>query len=285
MRILKAKEKNFELLKQFVLPYEISCMQLCAHIKKKSENIFVVVNDEKLCAFSDIYGVFYFDGSMHHCLPFLTENELLYSEFAAVFMNFLDKQKKSLKYLNGQAESTRKILEFLNNAGIKPYQDNLYFLMILKTPAILPPVKLMNDDFIKHCSKNDREELFDLQKKYLMEEVAPKGKKLSDAECSLILDGILKNQICSALVSDGKFVSKVNTNAVGWNFIQIGGVYTEPIYRRNYYAWHLIYELCEMILKKNKNVSLFVKENNSVAFDLYKKIGFLPVGRFEICYF
>lgn len=285
MRILKAKEKNFELLKQFVLPYEISCMQLCAHIKQKSENIFVVVNDEKLCAFSDIYGVFYFDGSMHHCLPFLTENELLYSEFAAVFMNFLDKQKKPLKYLNGQAESTRKILEFLNNAGIKPYQDNLYFLMILKTPAILPPVKLMNDDFIKHCSKNDREELFDLQKKYLMEEVAPKGKKLSDAECSLILDGILKNQICSALVSDGKFVSKVNTNAVGWNFIQIGGVYTEPIYRRNYYAWHLIYELCEMILKKNKNVSLFVKENNSVAFDLYKKIGFLPVGRFEICYF
>ncbi len=285
MRILKAKEKNFELLKQFVLPYEISCMQLCVQIKKKSENVFVVVKDEKLCTLCDIYGIFYFDGSMHHCLPYLTENELLYSEFSAVFMNFLDKQKKTLKYLDGHAESTRKILEFLNNAGIKPYQDNLYFLMILKSPGVLPPVKLMNDDFIKHCSRNDKEELFDLQKKYLTEEVAPKGKKLLDAECSLILDRILKNQICSALVSDGKIVSKVNTNAVGWNFIQIGGVYTEPIYRRNYYAWHLIYELCEIILKKNKIVSLFVKENNYAAFDLYKKIGFLPVGRFESCYF
>ncbi len=88
-----------------------------------------------------------------------------------------------------------------------------------------------------------------------------------------------------ALFADTELVAKANSNAIGWNYVQIGGVYTHPLYRRNYYAWHLLKLLCDRIQRTQKNVSLFVKEKNIPAIKLYEKIGFCKKETYAIAYF
>ncbi len=96
---------------------------------------------------------------------------------------------------------------------------------------------------------------------------------------------ILKNQKVFVIESDGKFVSKVNTNAIGWDWVQIGGVYTDPLYRRNGYSLCLLSALCRRINKQGRKCVLFVKKKNAPALKLYEKLDFKKSGDFQITYF
>ena len=127
--------------------------------------------------------------------------------------------------------------------------------------------------------------LHPLQKDYMKEEVAVPGRALTDAEVDISLRQILKNQLCFALTLDGDIVAKANTNAIGINCIQIGGVYTHPLYRRNGYAGALVQALCNRALRSGKKPVLFVKEKNMPAFNLYRKLGFEECGRYTIAYY
>ena len=154
---------------------------------------------------------------------------------------------------------------------------NTYDVMLLSSPPNLPPEKLSEDDQIICCTKNDFSSLFDLQKNYIIKEVALPNQKITDNDCNLMLSDILKNQLVMAVscdTEDGKFVSKVNTNAIGFNWIQLGGIFTHPLYRHNYYAWTLIQTISQRIQKSGKKVCLFVKTRNNPALSLYEKIGF-----------
>ena len=144
---------------------------------------------------------------------------------------------------------------------------------------------LYNDDFIMRCTENDMENLFEIERNYLQDEVAVRGQKVSDAEVSMRLRQILKNQLYFALISDDRIVSKAYTNAIGKNWIQIGGVYTLFQFRQNGYAALTVSTLCKRILQAHKNISLFVKTKNLPAQQLYKKIGFSFHSDYKIVYF
>ena len=120
---------------------------------------------------------------------------------------------------------------------------------------------------------------------YMAKEVAPAGKQVTDLEASAQLKSILKDQLCFALWTDGEVVAKANTNAIGFDYVQLGGVYTHPLYRKNYYAWNLVYTICARVLKTGRKLSLFVKERNNPANELYKRIGFVPGAKYIIAYF
>ena len=160
-------------------------------------------------------------------------------------------------------------------------------IMTIDTQPMPPPEELSCDDEIKRCADpvNETELLLPLQKMYMAKEVAPQGKQITDLEASAQLKSILKDQLCFALYSDGEIVSKANTNAIGFNYVQLGGVYTHPLYRKNYYAWHLVYTICQRVLKTGRKLSLFVKEKNNPAIMLYKRIGFVETGTYIIGYF
>jgi len=285
MQIVQLEKFHISILEQFLKQYENSCVQLCSLIKKADNQVFIVSKNRNIVSKDDIFGIFSFDGSMHHCFPYLGKNNSELKEFESVFVDFLNQQEKKLKCLNGISSTTKLLLDILERVNISPFQINKYDLLTLNKNPENPPQILMNDDSIKRCTLNDFDSLVDLQKNYLIDEVAPIGKKISDLEVSVILKQILKNQICVALVSDVEFVAKANTNAIGWDYVQIGGVYTNPLYRRNYYAWHLVSYLGNLLLSKQKKVCLFVNEKNIPALSLYKNIGFEQIDKFEICYF
>ena len=283
MIFIAASGRTFPMIEDFIAPYEHKCVTLASHIRKKDEHIFLISQSDSVQSSDDIVGLLYFDKTLLHCLPNPSD------ELASALFSFFENQKlfseKPLKVINGESVGTGFILSVLKAKNIEPQQINHYKLMTLDDLLIPPPEPLSCDDEILRCNDNDFESLFDLQKKYIVKEVAPANKQVSDLECSASLRQILKNQLCFALHSDGEVVAKANTNAIGIHWVQLGGVYTHPLYRKNYYAWNLVYAICCRIKKTDRKVCLFVKDKNNPALQLYHRIGFTEKCDFEICYF
>lgn len=289
---VQAASKNaeiFPLIEKFIFPYEHTCVQLASHIRHKSPDIYIIFNgtnsdfleSANSNSTENFLGIIFFDKTLLHCIP---DTQLLACEaFKTSFAEF--SKKHQVKCINGQKTTTDFFIECFNEQGIHPFQIINYKLMTLQKEPLAPPETLSCDDEIKRCTIDDEEILLDLQKKYLIKEVAPNGKEITNLQCAATLTQILKNQLCYALFTDGEPVAKANTNAIGFNWGQLGGIYTHPLYRKNYYAWHLIYKICTRFFTSQKKLSLFVKENNNPAISLYKKIGFCENGRHTIAYF
>ena len=273
---------DFDKAKSFLLPYEPFCVQLSSYVRKGSENLFIIKDEKKD---DGTAGLFYAKGSFLHCMPGLTACA---AEYSQVLSSFLSSHRVSC--INGSLTESEVLKEMLISAGEKKcFQTNRYILMKLcPEDEIIPPESpLANDDEIRRLANPDHDSdlIFELQKAYIKEEVAPAGKNPGDMEISLVLRQIIKNQLCLALFSDGEAIAKANTNAIGWNCVQIGGLYTHPLYRRNGYAYQLLYNLCRRILRAGKTAVLYVKEKNPGAQALYKKLGFKEAVKFEIAYF
>lgn len=281
IRILPVKKEMLPVVKDFILPYEYLCTNLAFYVRKEDDYLFVITKKESVNSTEDILGVLHCDGSLLHCIP--SKTELDNSFFQQAFINFQKLNK--IKCIIGEREITEFLTQILAITTVKPFQVFNYDLMILDTAPMTPPAPLSCDDHIKRCTEDDLEALLEIQRQYLIKEVAPTGRIVSELETAVALKQILKNQLCLALISDDEIVAKANSNAIGFNFVQIGGVYTHPLYRRNGYGWHLIHNLCIRIQKTYRYVSLFVKEKNTGAIKLYEKCGFAKAGNYQIAYF
>lgn len=273
-------KQYISLAKTFIEPYEETCIFLSSYLRRGSKHLYLISKKENPQKTGDLYGVIYIESSVFHCIPHVDE------------INFLELQRGlsplfqeiKLKCISGEAKGTEFLINILNDKIGEPFQTNHYNLMTAATVQN-PPEDLCNDDQIIRCTENDMEELLPIQKKYMNEEVAPFGKKASDAEVAMGLRQILKNQLCLALYSDDEIVAKANTNAIGENWIQLGGIYTHPLYRRNGYAWQLISAILRRTSKAGKKAALFVKDINVPAMELYKKLGFTNSGLYTIGYY
>lgn len=132
-------------------------------------------------------------------------------------------------------------------------------------------------------------ELYELQAAYEQEEVLPKGSPFDAASCRLTLDNILKHHLLVAVEKDGLLVAKANTNAWGFNHVQIGGVYVSPPYRNQGIAGRMLAHLIEKLQEHQQPITLFVKKRNLPARRLYEKLGFTyvdpPWGEYRISYY
>lgn len=283
MIIRPAIDKDFPIIEQFILPFEQNCVQLASLIKHKAPTIHCIFNTMDDCNpdCASLTGVFSYDSVILSYLAF--PEKINQTEFLSYLSELIN--EKPVKCISGIKTSTDFFVAAINQLGFSQKSSISYELMTLQTEPFSPPEKLSADDEIKRCTYDDLELLLDLQKKYMIKEVVPQGHQLSDLECSIALKNILKNQLCFAIFSDCEPVAKANTNAIGFNWTQIGGVYTHPLYRKNYYAWNLIYRICQRVNNSQKSTCLFVKSNNLPAINLYKRIGFTQNGFYEICYF
>lgn len=277
MKIVKAEPEQLEEIKNFLIPYEHSCAQLMAQVKFSFDKVMIVESDK-------IEGVLFWDNQLFHCIPFIVQGDVNKStEFATEFLRLL--KEKPVKCISGEKAGSAFITELMKKAGEEPAHINEYKVMILEQQPNLPPEQLNPDDEIRRCTEKDCDIILPLQKNYFIKEVVVPGSKISDLVIAMELKKTLKNQIVYVLYSDGEPVAKANTNAIGTGYIQLGGIYTEPLYRRNYYSWHLIYKLCALIIKNKRKVCLFVRNRNGPAIQLYKRIGFQEKGDFQITYF
>lgn len=304
MQIISVNERTFSLAQSYLLPIEQKCVFLSQLVRKHSPDIYIIIdknpdnsnNSDKfsqLINLQNVLGVFYLNKSLFHC--FKDTSKVNIADFTPLFYQILTQNQASIKNISGEKDGTDFFLEVIRNLSENPdstftkkfnvKQINDYKLMVLPHQQFQGSQKLYNDDFIMRCTENDMENLFEIERNYLQDEVAVRGQKVSDAEVSMRLRQILKNQLYFALISDDKIVSKAYTNAIGKNWIQIGGVYTLFQFRQNGYAALTVSTLCKRILQAHKNISLFVKTKNLPAQQLYKKIGFTFHSDYKIVYF
>ena len=304
MQIISVNERTFSLAQSYLLPIEQKCVFLSQLVRKHSPDIYIILdknpdnlnNSDKssqLINLQNVLGVFYLNKSLFHC--FQNTSKVNIADFTPLFYEILTQNQASIKNISGEKDGTDFFLEVIRNLSENPdstftkkfnvKQINDYKLMVLPHQQFQDSQKLYNDDFIIRCTENDMENLFEIERNYLQDEVAVRGQKVSDAEVSMRLRQILKNQLYFALISDDKIVSKAYTNAIGKNWIQIGGVYTLFQFRQNGYAALTVSTLCKRILQAHKNISLFVKTKNLPAQQLYQKIGFTFHSDYKIVYF
>ena len=304
MQIISVNERTFSLAQSYLLPIEQKCVFLSQLVRKHSSDIYIILDNNpdnsnnsdkssQLINLQNILGVFYLNKSLFHC--FKDTSKVNIADFTPLFYQILTQNQTSIKNISGEKDGTDFFLEVIRNLSENPdstftkkfnvKQINDYKLMVLAHQQFQDSQKLYNDDFIMRCTENDMENLFEIERNYLQDEVAVRGQKVSDAEVSMRLRQILKNQLYFALISDDRIVSKAYTNAIGKNWIQIGGVYTLFQFRQNGYAALTVSTLCKRILQAHKNISLFVKTKNLPAQQLYQKIGFTFHSDYKIVYF
>ena len=281
------RPEDFLLARQFILPHEETCVSLASLVRKKSDKLVFLTAGSANAALSaaspTLLGLLNLDSTLYYCIP--KAHQLNAQELAAL-LSSCGLPKKPIRCISGEktgAEVLCKSINLINKS--EPLQTNLYKMMKFSPSREVPAQVLFNDDEIIRCTEKDMDLLFPLQEGFIKEEIALPGHKVTDAEVSIMLRQILKNQICLALLVDGEPVAKTNTNAIGFNCVQIGGVFTHPLYRRNGYAAALVLSLCNRSIRANRQPVLFVKEKNLPAYTLYKKLGFTECGHYEIVYF
>ncbi|WP_022933140.1 GNAT family N-acetyltransferase [Treponema bryantii] len=303
--------EDFLLAQQFIIPHEETCASLASLVRRKSDKlVFITTSDEPVVstlrlgsgtvrpsAYSttDVLGILNLDSTIYHCIP---DPSLLDADFLKEQLPY--HMKKPVRCISGEEKATNFLIEIFNlvNGGFDtaaPTQPPkiiysykmMRWLSASEAGVSKPPAEtvLSGGEEIIRCTEHDMEILHPLQKDYMKEEVAVPGRPITDAEVDISLRQILKNQLCFALTVDGDIVAKANTNAIGINCVQIGGVYTHPLYRRNGYAGALVQALCNRALRSGKKPVLFVKEKNMPAFTLYRKLGFEECGRYTIAYY
>lgn len=296
--------EDFLLAQQFVIPHEETCASLASLVRRKSDKlVFIVSSDEAVVSRASntaatILGILNLDSTIYHCIP---DPSRLDADFLKAQLPYL--MKKPVRCISGEKNASDFLIEIVDSincgfdtsSGLLNHPAQIYDYKMMRW--LRDVVSIRSSDFsttgitlsggeeIVRCTEHDMETLHPLQKDYMKEEVAVPGRALTDAEVDISLRQILKNQLCFALSVDGDIVAKANTNAIGINCVQIGGVYTHPLYRRNGYAAALVLALCNRALRAHKTPVLFVKEKNTPAFNLYRKLGFEECGRYTIAYY
>lgn len=290
---------DFLLAERFLLPHEETCVSLASLVRRRTDKLVLLVKSENTVVepveITAVLGIINLDSTIYHCIP---NPEQLDADFLKAELPYL--MKKPVRCISGETGSTKFLIEIFEQGGFAPstrLRDRKlnhpeivydYKMMKFSVPSAATEnvaISLSGGEEIIRCTENDIEILHPLQKDYMKEEVAVPGRAITDTEVSLTLRQILKNQLCFALTVDGDIVAKANTNAIGINCIQIGGVYTHPLYRRNGYAGALVQALCNRASRAQKQPVLFVKEKNKPAFSLYQKLGFEECGHYTIAYY
>ena len=284
--------EDFSLAEQFVIPHEETCASLASLVRRKSDKlVFISSSDEPVVSIrpsdysTTVLGILNLDSTIYHCIP---DPALLDADFLKNELPYL--MKKPVRCISGEKNATDFLIRiFSNPAQVYDYKMMRWLSDKSQVVSIRPSdystTSLSGGEEIIRCTEHDMEALHQLQKDYMKEEVYVPGRPITDAEVDISLRQILKNQLCFALTVDGDIVTKANTNAIGINCVQIGGVYTHPLYRRNGYAGALVQALCNRALRSGKQPVLFVKEKNTPAFNLYQKLGFKECGRYTIAYY
>lgn len=286
--------EDFLLAQQFIIPHEETCTSLASLVRRKSDKLFFIAeSDNSVVSIrpsaysttgssesSGLFGIINLDSTIYHCIP---DPSQLEADFLKAQLPYF--LKKPVRCISGEKNASDFLIKiFPNPAQIYDYKM-MRWLSSGQAGESNPPLELSGGEEIVRCTEHDMEILHPLQKDYMKAEVAVPGRALTDAEVAISLRQILKNQLCFALTVDGDIVAKANTNAIGINCVQIGGVYTHPLYRRNGYAGTLVQALCNRALRSGKKPVLFVKEKNTPAFTLYRKLGFEECGRYTIAYY
>lgn len=263
-------EDFIEKLTALVKPQEISCIDTVPMIsgtKKSSKPIIAHTYGDTLDAalfFTDYGRVMPVMGNQF----FFRQEDVNYVSALAGNTVFLPTS------VSGKTEAVDMFLDKFS-CGQRQQVVEHYIMELepdrFKMPQMTPPQKMR----ILRGSTRQLLPLFPLQKTYERQEVLLNPDSQDTMETFRWLRSILTNEICFYARRGFRYVSKANTNARGFDHIQVGGVFTVPRFRNQGYALNTVAALCRFIIEEEHKIpSLFVRSGNENAIKLYKSLGF-----------
>ena len=195
---------------------------------------------------------------------------------------------QSLYCIMGESEATKLVAKLAAKyiPEKQPIEEKDYLLLTYHPENLPDELAERKFDFnVVECSEEDAERIFDLQMQYNLVEVVPKGKKYSEEMCRRNISLMLKKQMVYAIEQDEILVAKAGSNAIGKNYVQLGGVYTDEKYRGNGMAQCLVSLLSKRIVAEGKQPVLFVRTHNDSAKKAYRKVGYIYQNDYLILYY
>ncbi len=187
-----------------------------------------------------------------------------------------------VKCVLGSAQETRFLESCL---GESPRQIVEYELMRLGSLPDERLTDLPEGLQARNGRVEDTDAVMPLQEGYEREEVIPPGDPFDPEACRANLARSLERQRIILAVSGDLPVAKAGTNAQGFAFDQIGGVFTARNWRGKGLATAIVARLSRELMASGRAVVLFVKPGNAPAKRAYEKVGFAPAIPFRIAYF
>lgn len=279
-------KKDLKKTVEFLSGYEQTCVALMSRLIDKEELVmppakfpYWVLKD----ADNDIQGVVMISSTflVLHCFSpelislFTIQPDILL-DFKKLLASF------SLYCIMGNDKGTA-LIQKLYEKDIRCKRD--YELLIYKDTEYEKFEDSIAELSIRHCFEKDAELLFPLQKEYDIVEVIPDGDTLNEAASRQNLIRLLKTQEIFAVMQDSQFCAKAGTNALGYGWVQIGGVYTDIRWRNKGFARLLVSYIAHSFYMRRKNVTLFVRTINESAKRAYSKAGFIFDSYYTIVYY
>jgi ribosomal protein S18 acetylase RimI-like enzyme len=194
--------------------------------------------------------------------------------------------KPPVHLVQGLLGETQLVEAALEDLGYHAAEQRDYDLMALEgPPETAGPGAFPRGLEIRRPDLADFEALYPLQAGYEAEEALPRGKVLDPAVCRLTLSNILSKEQSLIACLDNRVVGKINTNAVSFTRIQIGGVYVLPEYRGLGIGRRMTSVFAGELNARGWGLTLFVKKNNPAAQKIYRQVGFEKVGDYRISYY
>lgn len=212
-------------------------------------------------------------------IPVLSRTETLLGPELSQML-FRKREKRRLHTIMGlrkDVESAQRSIESAGRASI------IYYVMTLETPPPLIPSR--SRVVCKRGKSQDAGMLYPLQKAYEIEEVLLDPNTFNSGACYSSLQKNLRREIIYYALIDGQVVAKAGTNARGFSFAQLGGVYTVTDVRNRGIAEQVLSVLLQELFEEGTGASLFVKKDNIAAIALYRKLGFTLRDEFKIAYY
>ena len=140
------------------------------------------------------------------------------------------------------------------------------------------------DIMVQRASLTDIDRLMPLRKAYEIEEVLLNPYSFNEQACRSRFAATIKEQAVFFAEKNGVPVATSCINAGGINWLQLGGVFTLPEYRAQGISALLMTGIADYAASISRELTLFVKKDNTAANRLYANCGFIKLGYFRISY-
>ncbi|WP_455381309.1 GNAT family N-acetyltransferase [Salinispira pacifica] len=177
-------------------------------------------------------------------------------------------------------------VESLGSLFAKPTVHEIdYYLMVQERPGSFDRKRLPEGLTFRRATGSDAGYLFPLQRDYEKEEVLLPGDRFDSTASMHHFRASLLEQLVYVAELDGAPVAKAGTNARGFRFDQIGGVFTRRDLRGRGVGAALMTRLMQEINRDGRSCCLFVKQHNAPAIAMYTRLGYLIRDDFRIVYY
>ena len=292
----RVTQDNFSELIRFILPYEYLCVNFTSRLLSNNRPELPPPREAALYIGKDVpphsHGVIgAYDSSMVRAAVLITSKGLVIPVHEEGIRLTAD---QLLPLLTQIYRYVRRIYCVIGmESTVKQYEPHLHeaidtfrshYLMLRPKQRPLAPLSIPIKIQIHHLTERQIKHIFPLEKAYQYEEVVVHPERFNTAAYMLHFRKIVKSQKVLFASINGVPISKAGTNAIGINHTQIGGVFTTPEYRGYGVARALMHRLIEEIQVSDRTPVLFVRTSNPSAIQLYRRLNFDIIGRYQISY-